>query len=105
MKVFRKPLSFDWDQGNINKNFVRHLITTNMAEESFKDKYLLTFPDPMHSKVEDRHHLIGQTKDKVLLFISYTIRKTKIRIISARIADKKERKFYEQQKTKKTASL
>ena len=105
MKVIKEPLSFDWDDGNINKNFERHHITTNMAEEPFKDKSLLTFPDPSHSAKEDRYNLIGQTHDKDLLFITYTIRKTKIRIISARVADKKERKFYENQKTKKTASL
>ena len=99
MKVIRKPLSFDWDDGNINKNYAKHLVTTNMAEESFKDKNLLTFPDPSHSLKEKRYHLIGKTYNNDLLFISYTIRKNKIRIISARIADKKERKFYENQKT------
>ena len=105
MKVIKEPLSFDWDDGNINKNFKRHLITANMAEEPFKDKHLLTFPDPSHSATEDRYHLIGCTIDKDVLFITYTIRKTKIRIISARVADKKERKFYENQKTKKATNL
>jgi hypothetical protein len=105
MKVIKEPLSFDWDDGNINKNFERHLITTNMAEEPFKDRYLLTFPDPSHSKKEARYNLIGKTKDEDLLFITYTIRATKIRIISARVADKKERKFYEQQKTKKPTNI
>ena len=76
-----------------------------MAEEPFKDKALLTFPDPSHSTKEDRYNLIGKTKDKDLLFITYTIRKTKIRIISARVADKKERKFYENQKTKKATNF
>lgn len=105
MKVIKEPLSFDWDDGNVNKNYDKHFITTNRAEEPFKDRFLLTFPDPSHSTTEIRYNLLGKTQDKDLLFITYTIRKTKIRIISARVADKKERKFYEQQKTKKTASL
>lgn len=105
MEVIKKPLLFDWDDGNINKNYENHLITTNMAEEPFKDPLLLTFPDPSHSLYEDRYHLIGQTDDQDLLFITYTIRKTKIRIISARFADKKERRFYENQKTQKIANI
>lgn len=93
-------LDFDWDSGNINKNYVKHQIDSHTSEEPFFDPNLLTFPDPLHSKKEARSHLIGQTKSHQLLFISYTIRKKQIRIISARLANKEERSIYEKQKTK-----
>lgn len=98
MKVLPKLLSFEWDSGNISKNLAKHLISPNVAEEPFSDKDLLSFPDPTHSQTENRYHLIGQTKLKDILFITYTLRKDKIRIISARVANKKERSFYENQK-------
>jgi uncharacterized protein len=99
MKVFIEPLSFDWDNGNINKNYDKHLITHKTAEEPFTDADLLTFPDPTHSTSrEKRFSIIGQTHQNDTLFITYTIRHNKIRIISARIANKNERKIYESQK-------
>jgi len=97
MKVLPKLLSFEWDSGNINKNFAKHLISSEVSEEPFGDHNLLTFPDPNHSKSEDRYHLIGLTKLNDILFITYTLRKDKIRIISARVANKNERRFYENQ--------
>jgi uncharacterized DUF497 family protein len=98
MKVFLKSLSFEWDSGNISKSLEKHLISPNIAEEPFGDKNLLTFPDPTHSQAENRYHLIGKTTLNDTLFITYTLREDKIRIISARVANKKERRFYENQK-------
>lgn len=98
MKVINKSISFEWDSGNINKNLEKHLISAEVSEEPFGDPSLLTFPDPTHSKIEDRYHLIGKTKLGDTLFITYTLRKDKIRIISARVANKKERSLYEKQK-------
>lgn len=100
MKVLPKILSFDWDLGNINKSLKKHSISPNVSEEPFTDKDLLTFPDPTHSTSERRYHLIGKTKRGDILFITYTLRINKIRIISARVANKNERRFYENQKTK-----
>ncbi len=99
MKALPKILSFEWDAGNINKSLAKHLIRSNVAEEPFGDKNLLTFPDPTHSKTEDRYQLIGKTEQNNILFIIYTLRKDKIRIISARVANKNERRFYENHKT------
>lgn len=98
MKVLPKLLSFEWDTGNIDKNFEKHLISSNICEEPFKDENLIIFPDSTHSKSEDRYHLIGKTEQNNVLFITYTLRRDKIRIISARIADKQERKIYENKK-------
>lgn len=97
MKVLPRLLSFEWDDGNIDKNFEKHLISSNISEEPFKDEDLITFPDLPHSKSENRYHLIGKTEQNTVLFITYTLRQDKIRIISARIANKQERRIYENQ--------
>ena len=82
---------FEWDKGNSGKN-LKHKVENNEAEEAFFDKNVKTFPDPTHSKFEDRFILLGKTKKKRLLYIVFTRRKKRIRIISAR--DIKGRCFY-----------
>ncbi|MCE7897925.1 MAG: BrnT family toxin [bacterium] len=99
MKTIVEPLSFEWDHGNINKSLDKHGVTTHLAEEPFTDPHLLTLPDRSHSQNELRFHLLGSTHAGQILFITYCIRQNKIRIISARPADKKERKIYANKKT------
>lgn len=91
---------FDWDKNNIDKNEKKHGIFFKEGEEVFVDDPIL-YEDLEHSINEKRFQCIGLTKTQKLLFISYTIRDKKIRIISARIASKKERGNYE--KTKKNS--
>jgi uncharacterized DUF497 family protein len=92
---FDKSISFQWDLGNIDKNWEKHQISNIECEEVFFDDQKITLKDVLHSGKEDRYIIFGKTKNKKLLFIAYTIRNNKIRIISARVADKKEKKFYE----------
>lgn len=94
MKVFKKPLAFDWDKGNITKN-LKHGVQDKEAEEPFLDKNKAIYKDPLHSKTEERYILIGKTKKKRLLYTVFTMRSRKVRIISARDINKKEVKFYE----------
>lgn len=86
---------FQWDEGNGLKSFVKHGITSEQSEQVFFHPYVLK-PDKRHSALEDRLNLIGKTDSGKVLFMSFTVRNNKIRIISARSADKKERKVYEQ---------
>jgi len=95
MKIFRKPFGFEWDQGNKDKNFIRHRVTDEESEEVFFDKNKKIFKDVAHSIQEERHILIGQTKKQRLLFLVFSIRKNKIRVISARDLNKKESNLYE----------
>lgn len=90
-----KIAEFEWDEGNIDKSYQKHGITPNEAEEIFLDENLLELEDLKHSQGEKRFIAIGLTSQKKLLFCAYTIRKSKIRIISARVANKKERRLYE----------
>lgn len=91
--------SFEWDKGNVDKSYQKHGITVNQAEEIFLDENLGIIKDIKHSQKEKRFIALGKTSKNKLLFVIFTIRKDKIRIISARIASKKERSRYEQ-KTK-----
>lgn len=97
---FPEPITFEWDSGNQNKNWKKHRITAQEAEETFF-LFKLLVPDQRHSKAETRYGMYGQTNTGKILFIAFTIRGRRIRIISARPADRKERELYE--KAKKTA--
>jgi uncharacterized DUF497 family protein len=94
MKVNRKVFEFEWDKGNIGKN-QKHRVEDKEAEESFLDKKKKIFKDILHSGREKRHRVVGKTKKVRLLFIAFTIRNKKIRIISARDINKKEVYLYE----------
>ena len=87
---------FEWDKGNIDKSYIKHGITPNEAEEIFLDKDILLLEDIKHSEKEARFEAIGKITKGDILFLAFTIRKDKIRIISARKANQKERRRYEQ---------
>ncbi|MCX6726581.1 MAG: BrnT family toxin [Candidatus Shapirobacteria bacterium] len=98
MLDLNEPYEFDWDQGNTVKNLVKHNIECRQAEESFLDDKSLLGEDPEHSNTEKRFQLIGKDHQGIVLYVVFTQRKRKIRVISVRIANKKERRFYEQDK-------
>lgn len=92
--VKRGIREFDWDEGNIDKSNGKHGITPNEAEEIFLDENLHVEKDVKHGQTEDRFIAIGRITEGKNLFVVFTLRKEKIRIISARLADSKERKIY-----------
>lgn len=94
MVILGKVLEFDWDEGNRDKP-KKHGVTIEEAEEVFFDDNKVVFRDWTHSKKEKRSTLLGKTRKERLLNITYTIRKKKIRIITARDINKKEVQLYE----------
>jgi len=97
MKIFREPLEFQWDKGNIGKN-LKHKIEDKEAEESFFDKKRKIYKDKLHStEKEERFILLGKTKKKRLLYTVFTMRVKKVRIISSRNINKKEVVMYEKE--------
>lgn len=92
----RDLVKFEWDKGNIDKNYHKHGVTPNEAEEVFLDEDAMILDDASHSDREKRLNAIGKTLGRTVLFVVFTLRRKKIRIISARIADKKERSMYEE---------
>lgn len=89
------PVSFDWDEGNIEKNWKKHSIHYKEAEEVFLNRTLKVFEDTKHSDKEERLLAYGTTDLGRKLTIVFTVRKQKIRIISARDMNKKEVAVYE----------
>lgn len=92
---FSQIKAFEWDNGNLNKNFHKHGITNEEAEEVFFDYRKKIIPDNKHSIMEKRFLLIGKNKKEKKIFIVFIIRKNLIRIISARPLNKKEYYLYE----------
>ena len=98
MTIVKLPdiLLFEWDTWNEQKNWIKHKITAEEAEEPFfTEDYIILEDEPHSSEQEERYILLGKTKQTKMLFIVFTIRAAKIRIISARETDKKEVLFYE----------
>ncbi len=86
-------MEFEWDNGNLLKSLIKHGITQQESEQVFTHSYLLEI-DEIHSSNEIRFKLLGKTDDAKVLYIVFTTRKDKIRIVSARKADKREREIY-----------
>lgn len=95
MRIIRQALEFEWDEGNIEKNWKKHEISDKEAEEVFFDKKRYIFKDNVHSQGEERFRILGKTKQNLLLFVVFTKRRNKIRIISARKINRKEAILYE----------
>jgi uncharacterized protein len=90
---FPHPLEFEWDGHNLNKIRLRHNITPKEAEQPFLSDFTIFF-DGKHSTAEKRYQIIGSNNSGQILFIVFTLRNNKVRIISARSANKKERTYY-----------
>jgi uncharacterized DUF497 family protein len=86
---------FEWDPQKAITNFEKHGITFDEASTVFKDNLSLTIDDPLHSYDEERLVLIGMSYKNRLLVVVHTEREESIRIISARKAVKRERRYYE----------
>ncbi len=88
-----EPIAFEWDEHNRTKIRLRHNITLEEAEQAFFNSRKIIV-DQKHSAAEQRYQLLGINNADKILFIVFTIRQRKIRIISARNASKKERGGY-----------
>jgi uncharacterized protein len=86
---------FEWDEGNARKN-EKHGVLTSEAEQVFFNQPVLLLEDVKHSQTEARFHALGTTHSARLLHITFAVRGSKIRVISARDMHRKERTIYEQ---------
>jgi len=88
---------FEWNEGNIKKNWEKHRVSYIECEEAFFNEPLIVRENEAHSKEERRDYLLGKTNDGRYLFVVFTIRRNKIRVITARDMSKKERRMYRAQ--------
>ena len=89
-------MRFEWDLKKTANNLRKHGISFKEAATVFGDPLSMTFEDPDHSINEDRFVTIGESRQRRILVVAHTDRRGVIRIISARKATPRERKFYEE---------
>jgi len=89
---------FDWDGGNSRKSEDKHGVSQAEAEQVFFNEPLLFVADEKHSSNEVRYQALGRTDVGRQLHVSFTLRRegVLIRVISARVMNRKERLSYEQ---------
>lgn len=85
---------FEWDKGNSEKSRVKHGVSPLEAEQIFFNQPLVVVPDEAHSQTEKRYYALGRTDLERPLFVVFTIRKSLIRVISARDMNRAEREAY-----------
>ena len=86
---------FEWNEEKARSNLIKHGVSFDEATSVFDDPLFLTFADPEHSIQEQRFLIMGESAKGRLLVVSYTDRAETTRLISARLATRKERKAYE----------
>ena len=92
---------FEWDANKATSNHLKHGITFEVAATVFRDPLMLSIVDEEHGESEERWITMGQAENSKLLLVVHTYMETgisgaKIRIISARVATKHERRQYEE---------
>ena len=96
IKKLSQCTGFEWDQGNIEKNWVKHKVSPIECEQVFFNQPLIIFDDPKHSASEKRFAAFGHTDTGRMLAVVFTRRAKLLRVISARDMNRRERKFYEE---------
>jgi hypothetical protein len=86
---------FDWDEANIAKNWERHRVTPEEAEDVFFHDPFVLRSDAGHSKRERRYWALGKTAQERKLFVAFTIRGKLIRVISVRDMSRRENEEYQ----------
>ena len=91
-------IKFEWDEIKELKNINKHGVSFEEASSVFYDDYAVQFYDKEHSVLEeDRFLILGISNESRILMVCHCERQSGdiLRIISARKATKKEKKFYQ----------
>ena len=86
---------FEWDDAKATSNLRKHGVSFEDAVTVFDDPLAVTRGDPDHSEDEQRFLTIGNSRGSHLLVVCHTDRPDRIRLISARNANRQERRYYE----------
>jgi uncharacterized DUF497 family protein len=96
-------MQFEWDEAKAESNRTKHRVSLETAARVFTDPLAVTVQDRIEG-TEHRWQTIGLVDTRLLLLVAHTVRDSKdgvevIRIISARRAEPKERRRYEQNRS------
>jgi len=89
-------MEFEWDRDKAAANLRKHGVSFEEASSVFGDPLAITFQDPAHSVGEHRFLMFGASLQGLLLVLSFAERGKRIRLISARMATRAERRIYEE---------
>ena len=89
-------MQFTWDPAKARANLRKHGVSFEEAVTAFVDPLARIHDDPDHSVGELREIIVGLSKARRLLLVSFTERDDMVRIINARVADTRERKRHEE---------
>ncbi|HZY31738.1 MAG TPA: BrnT family toxin [Candidatus Methylomirabilis sp.] len=98
MDDLSKCRGFQWDEGNAEKNWIKHRVSRVEIEQAFFNRPLVVAEGGKGSDREHRYYTLGQTDEGRRLFIVFTIRDDLVRVISARNMNRRERRAYEHAK-------
>lgn len=87
---------FKWDAEKAAANLRKHGVSFEEAASAFEDSLANVLQDPDHSVDEHRLLLLGESRLGRTLMVAFTERVNVIRIISARVATRRERQDYEE---------
>ena len=90
--IFLDWEGFDWDEGNLLKNWKKHGVSASECEQIFFNNPLIADLDAKHAGRESRYYALGITDAQRKLFIAFTVRNKHISVISARNMSRKEKK-------------
>lgn len=86
---------FAWDEANVDKNWERHRVSPEEAEDAFFHEPLVVRSDARNSTTEKRYYALGRTSAGRCLFVSFTVRRNQIRVISVRDMNRNEKEIYQ----------
>jgi uncharacterized DUF497 family protein len=86
----------EWDAAKAASNLRKHGVSFHEAVTALEDPLATTYPDPDHSIEEHRFVTVGLSAKRRALVVAHTDRRGAVRIISARRATPRERRFHEE---------
>lgn len=89
-------MTFDWDDEKAARKLAKHGVAFDEAVSAFDDPLYIDFFDPEHSENEHRYIRVGCSERGRVLVALYTERGSVTRLISARLATKREQQAYEE---------
>src|SRR5579859_857403 len=87
-------VEFEWHHAKAEANFQAHGISFELAKTVFRDVFAVERRDDREDYGEERFVIIGMAEGHILLFVAYTDRNERIRIISARRVTQHEQDDY-----------
>jgi len=89
-------MRFEWDPEKARRNLAKHGVSFDEASSAFADPLSLTIDDPDHSQGEHRLLLLGEMYSGKLVVVAHLADDETVRIVSARLAERHERRTYEE---------